>query len=674
MAKREDTGAPRREAERLRERIRHHDYRYYVLAEPEVSDQEYDALFRRLKELEEAHPELRSQDSPTQRVGAAPSSLFEPVRHKVPMLSLDNAYGPDELRDWHARVVRGLGREPSGYLVEAKIDGVSCSLTYADGQLLIAATRGDGETGENETANVRTIRNIPLRLLNAGGRPPELFEVRGEVYMDRETFQAVNEGQKRLGKEPFMNPRNCAAGSLRQKDPRVTAGRRLRFFAHSYGQLAGAAFQTHGAFLELCRTHGFDVSQANRRLARIEEVLAYHEEFKEGLRRLPYDVDGLVVKVDSLAEHERLGWTARSPRWAVAFKYPGQQATTELRGVSFSVGRTGTITPAADLAPVFCAGVTISSATLHNFDEVKRLDVRPGDTVVIERAGEVIPRVVKVAVKASPRAPEVEPPAACPACGGKVVQEEEMVACRCINPSCPAQVKRGLLHFASRDALDIEGLGEQVVEQLVDSGRVKDYADVFSLTKDDLLRLELFADKRAQNLLDRLEAAKGRPLSRLLYGLGIRQVGTVSARDLAGQFRTLDALAAASEEELQRVHEVGPVVAAAVASFLRQPQAARLVAKLKAAGLRTTEPERAARAGGPLAAKTVVFTGELESLTRSQAEELAREAGGTPASSVSKKTGYVVIGKDPGSKAEKAKSLGVPTLDEAGFLKLVGKS
>ncbi|MCX5789551.1 MAG: NAD-dependent DNA ligase LigA [Elusimicrobia bacterium] len=403
------------------------------------------------------------------------------------------------------------------------------------------------------------------------------------------------------------------------------------------------------------------------------EVAAYYEQFRQDLKRLPFDADGLVVKLDSLEEHRLLGMTARSPRWAVAFKYPGQQATTLLKDVVFSVGRTGTITPAADLEPVFCAGVTISSATLHNFDEVKRLDVRPGDSVVIERAGEVIPRVVKVAKPGVPRAPEVQPPKACPVCDGKVFREEEMVAYRCINPSCPAQVKRGLLHFSSRDALDIEGLGEQVVEQLVDSGRVKDFADVYSLTKDDLLKLELFADKRAQNLLDHIEASKQRPLSRLVYGLGIRQVGDKTARDLAESFPSLDRLMSASQEDLERVPQIGPIVAESVANFFRQAQVERLVAKLKSASLTLVEPARERPAGGALAGKSVVFTGELSSMTRDDAEELVRLHGGTAVSSVSKKTGYVVVGKDPGSKADKARQLGVAILDEDAFLKLVGE-
>ncbi|TPW17806.1 MAG: NAD-dependent DNA ligase, partial [Elusimicrobia bacterium] len=453
-------GSVRKEVEKLRETIRRHDHRYHVLDSPEVSDAEYDALLRRLRELEAAHPDLLTPDSPSQRVGAPPSAALKPVPHTVTMLSLDNAYSAEEFRLWHERVVKGLGREPRAYVVEPKIDGVSCALTYSNGSLLIAATRGDGETGEDVTANVRTIRSIPLRLRDA--EAPELFEVRGEVYMDRATFKAVNEAQKKAGAEPFMNPRNCAAGSLRQKDPGVTAARRLRFFAHSYGRLAGARFASHH-------------------------------------KRLAFDVDGLVVKVDALEDHRRLGRTARSPRWAVAFKYPGQQATTTVRAVLFSVGRTGAVTPAADLEPVFCAGVTISSATLHNFDEVRRLDVRVGDRVVIERAGEVIPKVVKVVLSARPKdAQPVEFPEACPVCRGRLVKEPEMVIHRCLNPSCPAQVKRGLLHFASRDALDIEGLGEAAVEQLVDGGRVKDFADVFALTKDDLLRLELFAEKRAQ--------------------------------------------------------------------------------------------------------------------------------------------------------------------------------
>lgn len=662
----------KQEVERLREQLDHHNYCYYVLAQPEVSDAEFDKLFRRLQELEREHPDLRSPDSPTQRVGAPPATAFAPVRHKVPMLSLDNVFDAEEFEAWHQRVVRGLGREPSGYVLEAKVDGLSCALTYEKGRLVIAATRGDGEAGEDVTANVRTIRNIPLLLRGEGGRPPEVFEVRGEVYLDRETFEAVNEGQKKLGKEPFMNPRNCAAGSLRQKDPAITRARRLKFVVHSYGQLGTTDFARHSEFLELCKRFGFDVSKAAQ-LKTASEVAAYYEQFRQDLKRLPFDADGLVVKLDSLEEHRLLGMTARSPRWAVAFKYPGQQATTLLKDVVFSVGRTGTITPAADLEPVFCAGVTISSATLHNFDEVKRLDVRPGDSVVIERAGEVIPRVVKVAKPGVPRAPEVQPPKACPVCDGKVFREEEMVAYRCINPSCPAQVKRGLLHFSSRDALDIEGLGEQVVEQLVDSGRVKDFADVYSLTKDDLLKLELFADKRAQNLLDHIEASKQRPLSRLVYGLGIRQVGDKTARDLAESFPSLDRLMSASQEDLERVPQIGPIVAESVANFFRQAQVERLVAKLKSASLTLVEPARERPAGGALAGKSVVFTGELSSMTRDDAEELVRLHGGTAVSSVSKKTGYVVVGKDPGSKADKARQLGVAILDEDAFLKLVGE-
>ncbi len=664
---------PRREILKLRDEIRRHDHRYYVLAKPEISDQEYDRLLRRLAELENAHPELRSPDSPTQRVGAPPASAFRPVPHKVPMLSLDNAYNAEEIRAWHERVVRGLGREPSGYLVEAKIDGLSCALTYIRGSLSVALTRGDGNTGEDVTANARTIRAIPLSLMPPSGRAvPELFEVRGEVYMDRATFKAVNEKEIAAGREPFVNPRNCAAGSLRQKDPRVTASRRLKFFAHSYGQLHGTEFATHGEFLELCRELGFAVAGAAHRCKSIEEVLLHYERFKATLRELPYDVDGLVVKLDRLEEHRALGQTARSPRWAIAFKVPGQQATTTVRGVSFSVGRTGAVTPTAELEPVFCAGVTISSATLHNFDEVRRLGIKVGDRVLIERAGEVIPKVVQVVASArSGKEKDVSFPKNCPVCGGRIEKEEELVIWRCINPSCPAQIKRSLLHFASRDAMDIEGLGEAVVEQLADSGRVRDFADLYSLSKDDLLKLELFAEKKAGNLLGAVEASKQRPLSRLLYGLGIRQVGEKTARDLAAAFGNMDALLSASQEQLLGVHEVGPVVAQSVASFFKQPQVVRLVEKLRKAGLRFSEPKREVSGLAPLLGKTFVFTGELETMTRSDAEEAVRRLGGRAASSVSKNTSFVVVGKDPGSKAEKARSLRLNVLGEAEFLKMI---
>ncbi len=656
------------EIERLRAEIREHDRRYYVEDAPTISDTEYDRLMKRLQDLEAAHPESAAPDSPTRRVAGAASSDFKPARHAAPMLSLDNAYGEDEVRDWHKRVLKGLppGDRPE-FVVEAKIDGLSCALTYEDGRLTRAATRGDGEVGEDVTANVRTMRSIPLLL---GGPAAERLEVRGEIFLNFEDFRRINEAEEKAGREPFVNPRNCAAGSLRQKDPSVTAGRRLRFFAHSYGLWQGGPpLASHGEFLDSCRRAGLPVGPVRERFTDLERLIAYFTEFKETVMPgLPFAVDGLVVKVDSYARQARLGATAKSPRWAIAFKYPAQQASTTVSDVVYSVGRTGAITPVAKLAPVFCGGVTISSVTLHNFAEVERLGVRVGDRVLIERAGEVIPKVVKVVERAR-RGRVIEPPAACPSCGGRVVREEEFVAYRCDNPSCPAQVKRRLLHFASRPALDIQGLGEQVVDQLVDSGRVKDVAGLLALTKQDLLGVELFADKRAENLLAQIEACRKRPLDKLLYGLGIPHVGEKTAETLAAAF-DLESLASAEAAELERIPEVGPIVAGAVASFFRSPEVRRLLAALKKEGLDFSRLAPRA-AGAKFAGKTFVFTGELKAMTREEAEEKAKALGAKTSGSVSAKTSYVVAGEAAGSKLRKARELGVAVLTEDEFLELL---
>lgn len=662
---------PAAEVERLRSEIREHDRRYYLESKPIISDEEYDRLLERLKALEEAHPELKRPDSPTQRVGGGLSTDFAPVEHALPMLSLDNSYDEEDIRAWDERVAKALRRPCSGYAAEAKIDGVSLSVLYEDGRLVRGATRGDGRTGEDITLNVRTIRSLPLVL--SGSRVPKVLEVRGEAFLDKKEFARINEALAAAGKETFVNPRNCASGSLRQKDPSVTSHRRLKFFVHSFGRIEGAeepASQTE--FLQACRAWGLPTSDVHRLCRDLPELLAFYREFKDRQFSLPYEIDGLVAKVDRRDEQRRLGSTSKSPRWAMALKYPGRQATTKVKDVSFSVGRTGTITPVAELEPVFLSGVTISSATLHNFEEVDRLGVRIGDVVVIERAGEVIPKVVQVVLeKRAGRTAPVRPPSACPVCRGAVMKEEGFVAYRCINPSCPAQLKRRLLHFASRDGMDIEGFGEAVVEQLADSGRLKDLADVFGLTKDDLLKLELFAEKRAQNLLDAIAKAKARPLSRLLFALGIPQVGEKTARDLAAHFRELDRLARASEDELTRVPEVGPVVAASVVRFFGQKAVAALLKELKERGVRTSEPQAAVSPDARLGGKIFVFTGELDSMSRDEAEEKVRLLGGKATSSVSKKTSYVVVGKDPGSKADKARALGVATLDEKEFLRLI---
>jgi DNA ligase (NAD+) len=659
------------EIEKLREELHRHDYLYYVEDRPEISDKEYDDLLRRLKDLEDAHPGLRTEDSPTQRVGGFAPTDFHSVRHRVPMLSLDNTYSEVEVREWVARIERALGRVPEEFVVEPKIDGVSMSLTYEDGRLAAGATRGDGDAGEDVTPNVKTIRAIPLVL--RGKDVPKLVEIRGEVYMDKADFAKLNERLKSEGKEPFANARNSAAGSLRQKNSQITAQRPLRFYCHSAGaRQGGPELKTHWQYLQWAKKLGFPVPSFSKVCKSPDEVLSNFRSFGEGREKLSFEVDGLVIKVNDLQTQRALGFTAKSPRWAIAYKYAATQATTVLKNVIFSVGRTGTITPAADLEPVQCGGVTISSASLFNFDEVKRLDVRPGDTVLIERAGEVIPHVVKVILSKRKGNPKpVVPPKTCPVCGGKVVKEEEQVAYRCENPSCPMQLKRGLFHFTGRDAMDIEGFGEQVCEQVVDNGMVKDFADVYSLKKDDLLQLELFGDKRADNLLSFIERSKEKPLSRLLYGLGIRHVGEKMARTLAQKFQSMDALAKASEEDLAGAFDVGPVVAHTVYEFFHQKQVADLLKRLKAAGLRMDEPKAAG--GGPLEGQRFVFTGELEAMSREEAEALVRDLGGDAMGSVSSKTSHVVAGPGAGSKLDKAKKLGVHIMDEAEFLKLIGR-
>ena len=656
------------EIDRLRREIGEHDRRYYVEDSPVISDTEYDGLMRRLKELEAAHPDAVTPESPTQRVGGAAVSDFKPARHATAMLSLDNVYTEEELREWHARLIKNLpSGEPPVFIIEPKIDGLSCALTYESGRLARAATRGDGETGEDVTLNARTIHSIPLSL---GASAPKRLEVRGEVYISFADFSKVNADEEKAGREPFVNPRNCAAGSLRQKNPAVTAKRRLRFLAHSFGVWeGGTAVASESEFLSSCAAFGIQPVEHDRAES-LEEVIRFYHDFKQKrLPKLAFAVDGIVVKVDSYAQQKRLGFTAKSPRWAVAFKYPAQQASTTVEKVEFSVGRTGTITPVAKVKPVFCAGVTISSVTLHNFQEIERLGLRVGDQVLIERAGEVIPKVVKVAADLrTGQEKAIAPPKTCPACGGQVVKEEQFVAYRCDNPSCPAQLKRLLLHFASRPALDMQGLGEAVVDQLVDSGRIKDVAGLYELKKEDLLKLELFADKRADNLLAQITESKGRPLERLVFGLGIRQVGEKTAETLA-QLYDLDGLAEASSEELTKIPEVGPIVAASIHGFFHSPETKRLLARLRAAGLNFKRSEKKAT-GAKFAGQTFVFTGELETMTREEAEEKVKSLGGKASGSVSAKTAFVVAGPNAGSKLRKATELGVKVLSEMEFLEL----
>lgn len=659
----------RERAEELRRKIRHHDYLYYVASQPEISDREYDDLMLQLRELEERYPEIKSDDSPTVRVSGGVLQGFKTVRHRQKMLSLDNTYSYDEVRSFDARVRKGLGSSKApGYVVELKIDGVSANITYIKGRLAMAATRGDGETGEDVTANIRTIRSVPLVL--EGSSVPGLIEVRGEVYMDKDAFEAVNSERDKAGEVLFANPRNATSGSLKLLDTALAARRKLRFFAHSLGAYEGSEFTSHWEFLKTLREYGMPTSPHSVLCAGIEEAIAYCRQWQQRRTELPYDIDGMVIKVDSLEAQRRLGFTLKSPRWAIAYKFPAQQAVTRVLEIKVNVGRTGVITPTAELEPVECAGVTIRNATLHNFDEIKRLGIRKGDRVLIERAGEVIPKVVKVIEHLGKE--RTLPPRLCPACKGKVAKEkEEDVAYRCINPSCPAQLERGLLHFASRPAMDIEGLGESAVAQMVSSGLIKDYSGIYRLQRSDLLKLDLFKDKKADNLLAAIAASKARPLSRLIYALGIRHVGEKAAIVLADRFGTLDALAAAREKELDSIFEVGSVMAHAVAGYFSHPQTKKLIEALREAGLNFKQERRNQQQEGPLSGKTVVLTGELSGYSRSRAEEFIRSLGGNPVSSVSKKTDFVVVGKNPGSKYKKAKELGIKTINEAEFLEIV---
>ena len=653
----------KKEIQALTQAIEEHNHKYYVLHDPVVSDEEYDRLLGKLIELEAQFPQLKSPASPTQRVGAKVQGNLPTVKHSLVMLSLDNTYSLQELEAWYERIVKGLGGVKPSLVAELKIDGLSCTIRYENGHLALAATRGDGSTGEDVTHNAKTIRCIPLRLK---GKPADLLEVRGEVYMDKQDFAALNQQRKENDEVLFANPRNAAAGSLKLLDARLTAGRRLKFFAHSPGIFQkGKDWGTQWEFLQLAQSYGFPVNPHSRLCRHLDEVIAYCEEYRLKREEISYDVDGIVVKVNDLSQQAQLGTTLKSPRWAVAFKFPAYQATTIIKEITVQVGRTGVLTPVAQLEPVPCAGVMISRATLHNFDEIKRLKVNAGDRVLLERAGDVIPKIVKVLEKHSKGV--FVSPQACPSCGGKIQKEkEEDVALRCINPSCPKQLERLLVHFASRGAMDIEGLGEVVVNQLLEQGLVADLADIYALTKEQLLDLELFADKKAENLLKAILQSKTKPLSKFLFGLGIANIGIKAAVNLAGHFGSLDAIINARAEELQNIDEVGPVMAESVVAYFKQPQVKKLLAKFKAAGLNLSQP-KATPSGNRLEGKTIVFTGEMEGLTRTEAGDWVQNQGGRVVSALSSKVDYLVVGENPGSKLTKAQQLGIKILNQKDF-------
>lgn len=666
-----------KEAQRLRRLIRRHDVLYYVENRPEISDAEYDRLVRALQDLEKRFPELVTPDSPTQRVGGKPLESFKTVRHRLPMLSMDNTYSEEELKEFDARIRRLLRGREVAYLVELKIDGVSVSLTYdKQGRFVRGASRGDGVQGDDITQNLKTIRSLPVKLEAAGVKLPSLWEVRGEVFMPRPSFERLNRKRQAENEPPFANPRNAAAGSLKQLDPHVTAERDLALFCYGVGRVenGGEAFATQSGLLDFLKQAGFPVNPHHRLCRRIGEVIDFCGEWDAKRESLPYDVDGMVVKVDDRLLQERLGVTAKSPRWMIAYKFHPEQAVTRLERIEVQVGRTGTLTPVALLKPVQLAGTTVSRASLHNADEIRRKDIRVGDWVRVEKAGEIIPQVVEaVASKRTGAEKPFRMPDRCPVCGGRVDREEAEVAIRCVSLTCPAQLKERLLHFAQRDALDIEGLGEALAGQLVERGFVRDAGDLFFLEKDRLLKLERMGEKSAENLLKGIEAAKDRSLSRLLFGLGIRHVGAAGARALAEAFGDLKSLRSADVETLQALAEVGPVMARSITTFFHDPHNGKVLDKLERAGVRTEE-KRTRPASRRLEGETVVFTGELEDWTRSEAWEKVRLHGGSVGSSVTKRTTLVVSGRAAGSKLEKAKRLGIRIIDEREFKRRIGEA
>ncbi|HTT37419.1 MAG TPA: NAD-dependent DNA ligase LigA [Burkholderiales bacterium] len=660
-------------AAELRRIIEHHNYLYYVKDAPEITDAEFDRLFQELQHLESAYPGLVTPDSPTQRVGAKIEGEFAPVTHTLPMLSLSNAFSEEDVAGFDRRVREALDAESVEYAAEPKFDGLAISLTYEDGLFTQGATRGDGYTGEDVTLNLRTVRAIPLRL--ATSKPPELLEVRGEVVMLKKDFEALNREMERKGEKLFANPRNAAAGSLRQKDARITASRPLSFFAYALGRFEGHGLPTdrHSRQIDFLAELHLPVSPLRKLVEGLSGLLAYHDEIGTRRAKLPYEIDGVVYKVDRLALQERLGFVSRAPRFALAHKFPAEEAQTEVLGIDVQVGRTGALTPVARLKPVFVGGVTVTNATLHNEDEVHRKDVRVGDTVVVRRAGDVIPEVVRVTLEKRPRGTHpFKMPDRCPVCHSHVERLEGEAVARCsAGLFCPAQRKQAILHFASRRAMDIEGLGEKLVDQLVDSGLVKTPADIYALQPDTLAGLERMGEKSAANLAAAIEHSRDTTLARFIFALGIRNVGESTARDLAQDFGDIRTLMEADEARLQRVSDVGPVVAESIAAFFREPHNREVVHKLLDAGVRSRGTPAPAARTNALAGRTFVLTGTLPHMTREEATARIEAAGGKVTGSVSKKTGYVVAGAEPGSKLDRARELGIPVLDEDDLLHLL---
>jgi DNA ligase (NAD+) len=694
-----DQGDARQEIERLRTLINHHNHRYHVLDSPEISDSEYDRLMRRLEQLEAEHPELLTPDSPTRRVGAAPLEEFGTVEHRLPLLSLANVFSNEELLAWYKRVLNLRGKQDFDFVCEIKMDGLAVALTYVDGKLVTGATRGDGFKGEDVTQNLKTVKSIPL---SAPKDAPPRFEVRGEVYLPKAGFKKLNDDRAREGLPLFVNPRNAAAGSIRQLDPRVTAQRPLDIYVYALGDYEGKAVpDTHWERMEYLKSLGFKINPRNKRCRTIEEVEAYHRDVEEHRASLPYETDGIVAKIDSIAIQDSLGYVAREPRWAVAYKFPAEQATTILKDIGVNVGRTGSLNPYAILEPVFVGGVTIQSAALHNEDDIRRKDIRIGDTVYVQRAGDVIPEVVGPRIDPGAHrgeqfsmlkrtweiyrekqglAENTTPPphAVCPVCGAKVVREEGEAMHRCANAACPAQALERIKHFVG--AMDIDGLGEKLCAALFEKQFVKDVADIYRLKdrREELIRLEKLGEKSVDRILDSIDKSRFRPLAQLVFALGIPNVGSETAKLLVSRYSSLDELAHATEDQLANVQHVGHTIAKSIAAFFDQPGNKNIIEKLTEARvnlvrLKGEEPPQAKAGDLPLAGKEFVITGKLASSTRGEAEAKVKALGGTAGSSVTKKTSYVVVGEDPGSKLDKARSLGVTVLTEEEFLKMIGK-
>jgi DNA ligase (NAD+) len=662
-----------RQIEQLRQQLQYHNYRYHVLDDPQITDAEYDQLMRRLQDLEAAFPELITPDSPTQRVGAAPLEAFGTVLHSLPMLSLDNAFSAAEVRDFDARIRRQLGQsDPIEYVAEPKIDGLAVELVYVDGLFVQGSTRGDGVRGEDITQNLRTIKTIPLRLMTVAHDPrPQRLEVRGEVYMTKLDFQRLNARREEEGEPTFANPRNASAGSLRQLDPRITAGRPLAMFCHGVGRLEGVMFRTHWDMLQSLARWGFRINPHSATCQGIEAALAYYEQLREQRETLPYEIDGVVLKVNMLALQEALGTRSRSPRWALAYKFEPKQAVTRVKKISVQVGRTGALTPVALLEPVQVAGVEVSRASLHNPDEVARKDVRTGDWVMVQRAGDVIPEIIEVLKERRTGEEQLfAMPTCCPICGSAVVRLEDEVVPRCVGLSCPAKLKESIVHFASKRAMDIDGLGDKTVDQLVERGLVKDIGDLYFVAKEDVLKLDRLADKSASNLMAAIERSKQTTFPRFLYALGIRHVGEHVADVLAREYADWQALQRAGYEELQGIHEIGPRIARSIAAFFQDAGNQGVLEKLHRGGVHPAPLQRSA-VDQSLRGKTLVFTGELQAYTRAEAKRLVEVRGGRVTASVSRSTSYVVAGAEAGSKLDQARKLGVSVLTEDEFQTLL---